>query len=143
MIEKLSQHEYQMVLIASSLALSNYSKRCCVSYYDGLESDLHNTLHSKYMDTEIDFHWNIFLFVFVYWLSSLLLYLELYLCMLFMIADLKLTLGYHLDRDLGNSNLSGHLVPELGKLEYLQYLWVSCNTPTLFPIGRCTFSFIP
>ncbi|KAH6826658.1 Leucine-rich repeat family protein [Perilla frutescens var. hirtella] len=25
-------------------------------------------------------------------------------------------------RDLGNSNLSGHLVPELGKLEYLQYL---------------------
>lgn len=24
--------------------------------------------------------------------------------------------------DLGNSNLSGHLVPELGKLEYLQYL---------------------
>ncbi|KAL0346091.1 UNVERIFIED_CONTAM: Leucine-rich repeat protein 1 [Sesamum radiatum] len=30
--------------------------------------------------------------------------------------------GYHLARDLGNSNLSGHLVPELGKLEYLQYL---------------------
>ncbi|KAI9079466.1 hypothetical protein K1719_038548 [Acacia pycnantha] len=25
-------------------------------------------------------------------------------------------------RDLGNSNLSGHLVPELGKLEHLQYL---------------------
>ncbi|KAK4758185.1 hypothetical protein SAY87_019486 [Trapa incisa] len=24
--------------------------------------------------------------------------------------------------DLGNSNLSGHLVPELGKLEHLQYL---------------------
>lgn len=34
----------------------------------------------------------------------------------------KLTLDYHLDRDLGNSNLSGHLVAELGKLEYLQYL---------------------
>ncbi|KAK4381982.1 Leucine-rich repeat protein 1 [Sesamum angolense] len=30
--------------------------------------------------------------------------------------------GYHLARDLGNSNLSGHLVPELGKLEHLQYL---------------------
>lgn len=26
--------------------------------------------------------------------------------------------------DLGNSNLSGHLVPELGKLEHLQYLYV-------------------
>ncbi|RWR75927.1 somatic embryogenesis receptor kinase 1 [Cinnamomum micranthum f. kanehirae] len=26
------------------------------------------------------------------------------------------------ERDLGNSNLSGHLVPELGKLEHLQYL---------------------
>ena len=25
-------------------------------------------------------------------------------------------------RDLGSSNLSGHLVPELGKLEHLQYL---------------------
>ena len=37
-------------------------------------------------------------------------------------CDPKLTLGYRLDRDLGNSNLSGHLVPELGKLEYLQYL---------------------
>lgn len=141
MIEKLSQHEYQMVLIAR--AQLNYSKRCCVSYYDGIEPDLHNTLHSKYMDTEIDFQWNIFLFVFVFWLLSLLLNLKLYLCMPFIIADLKLTLDYHFDRDLGNSNLSGHLVPELGKLEYLQYLWVSCNTPTLFPIGRCTFSFIP
>lgn len=93
-----------------------------MSYYDGIESDLHNTLHSKYMDTEIDFQWNIFLFVFVFSLSYLLLNLKLYLCMLFIIADLKLTLGYHFDRDLGNSNLSGHLVPELGKLEYLQYL---------------------
>lgn len=27
-------------------------------------------------------------------------------------------------RDLGNSNLSGFLVPDLGKLEHLQYLWV-------------------
>ncbi|KAL3035545.1 hypothetical protein AAZX31_02G258300 [Glycine max] len=26
--------------------------------------------------------------------------------------------------DLGNSNLSGHLVPELGKLEHLQYLYL-------------------
>ena len=26
-------------------------------------------------------------------------------------------------RDLGNSNLAGHLVPELGKLEHLQYLY--------------------
>jgi hypothetical protein len=26
------------------------------------------------------------------------------------------------NRDLGNLNLSGHLVPELGKLEHLQYL---------------------
>lgn len=32
-------------------------------------------------------------------------------------------------RDLGNSNLSGHLVPELGKLEHLQYLYV------LFPFS--------
>ena len=27
-------------------------------------------------------------------------------------------------KDLGNSNLSGHLVPKLGKLEHLQYLYV-------------------
>jgi hypothetical protein len=26
------------------------------------------------------------------------------------------------NRDLGNLNLYGHLVPELGKLEHLQYL---------------------
>ncbi|CAH1432096.1 unnamed protein product [Lactuca virosa] len=30
--------------------------------------------------------------------------------------------------DLGNSNLSGHLVPELGKLEHLQYLELYKNT---------------
>ena len=30
-------------------------------------------------------------------------------------------------RDLGNSNLSGNLVPELGHLEHLQYLWVWQN----------------
>ncbi|KAG6413144.1 hypothetical protein SASPL_125846 [Salvia splendens] len=29
--------------------------------------------------------------------------------------------------DLGNSNLSGHLVPELGKLEHLQYLRLNDN----------------
>ncbi|KDO66369.1 hypothetical protein CISIN_1g027683mg [Citrus sinensis] len=29
--------------------------------------------------------------------------------------------------DLGNSNLSGRLVPELGKLEHLQYLYVNQN----------------
>ncbi|KAJ8430964.1 hypothetical protein Cgig2_003548 [Carnegiea gigantea] len=33
-----------------------------------------------------------------------------------------LMLCVHSCRDLGNSNLSGHLVPDLGKLEHLQYL---------------------
>lgn len=42
--------------------------------------------------------------------------------------------------DLGNAKLSGKLVPELGKLERLQYLWVqkSCiNSSVLF-----SFSFL-
>ncbi|KAK6127159.1 hypothetical protein DH2020_039088 [Rehmannia glutinosa] len=48
--------------------------------------------------------------------------------------DLFLSVGlsnlsfYDLDRDLGNSNLSGHLVPELGKLEHLQYLILKVDT---------------
>ncbi|KAG7633219.1 Leucine-rich repeat-containing N-terminal plant-type [Arabidopsis suecica] len=37
--------------------------------------------------------------------------------------------------DLGNSNLSGHLVPELGKLEHLQYLRLNENRLT-GPIPR-------
>ncbi|XP_050110750.1 leucine-rich repeat protein 1 isoform X2 [Malus sylvestris] len=37
--------------------------------------------------------------------------------------------------DLGNSNLSGHLVPELGKLEHLQYLRLNDNRLT-GPIPR-------
>ncbi|XP_038980698.1 leucine-rich repeat protein 1-like [Phoenix dactylifera] len=35
--------------------------------------------------------------------------------------------------DLGNSNLSGHLVPELGKLEHLQYLFNKNNIQGTIP----------
>jgi len=36
-------------------------------------------------------------------------------------------LAHFMLRDLGNLNLSGRLVPELGKLEHLQYLLILCG----------------
>lgn len=64
------------------------------------------------------------------------------ICMFWLLCDvvfLKLIiLSYMFHRDLGNSNLSGQLVPELAKLEHLRYLWVLCKCSILLGLH---FSF--